>query len=149
MSSMRAGVASLVRRAFAARRPLGVGATTSSCSISSSARCATALPAAGAPSSLRSSTTGSGSGIRPLCSSSSGKKQQLQQQLQQRSGLSTLRRGLSGPQSARLRLPMRGLEEFRDPEIVKVRERRDNATQQEYHWQSIKEAAHTQTRRMT
>eukprot|EP00903_Cladosiphon_okamuranus_P010183 g9642.t1 len=39
---------------------------------------------------------------------------------QQQSGLSTLRRGLTGPLSARLRLPMRGLEEFRDPEIVKA-----------------------------
>lgn len=39
---------------------------------------------------------------------------------QQRAELSTLRRGVTGPLSARVRLPMRGLEEFRDPEIIKV-----------------------------
>eukprot|EP00904_Undaria_pinnatifida_P013989 jgi/Undpi1/9720/HiC_scaffold_27.g12176.m1 len=48
------------------------------------------------------------------CSSSSS------QQHQQRAGLSTTRRGLTGPLSSRLRLPMRGLEDFRDPEIVKA-----------------------------
>ncbi|CAN0287681.1 unnamed protein product [Pylaiella littoralis] len=114
MASMRAGVVSLLRRAFAARRPpLGM----TSCSFSSSVRCLTAVSV---PSSLRHS--GSSSRVGPQCSSSGSSKQQHKhkEKQQQRSGLSTLRRGLSGPHSARLRLPMRGLEEFRDPEVVKA-----------------------------
>ncbi|CAN0195824.1 unnamed protein product [Laminaria digitata] len=95
----RTAVSSLVRRAFAARRPLDV--TSSSSSPSSC--CRMLLPT----SSHTKTASGAGLGCCSL-------------QHQQRAGLSTLRRGLTGPLSSRLRLPLRGLEEFRDPEIVKA-----------------------------
>lgn len=94
----RTAVSSLVRRAFAARRPLDV--TSSSC-------CRPAFAGMLPTPSHTNTTAGAGMGY---CS----------QQNQQRAGLSTLRRGLTGPLSSRLRLPMRSLEDFRDPEIVKV-----------------------------
>lgn len=125
MSSVRSRVASLVRRAFTARRPL---VATISSPFSTHTSSATAATAAGAsPASLLGRTA------RSRQSSSSGNKHILQHQKlhqhlhQQKSGLSTLRRGLTGPLSARLRLPMRGLEEFRDPEIVKVNEHKPTA----------------------
>lgn len=88
-------VPSFLRQSVAARRPLA--AVFSSCGRGGLAQAA--APACLAPRVI-------------VCSP--------QQQQQQRAGLSTLRRGLAGPLSARLRLPMRGLEEFRDPEIIKV-----------------------------
>lgn len=42
----------------------------------------------------------------------------------QQARMTTIRGGVTGPLSARVRLPMRGLEEFRDPEIIKVGLRR-------------------------
>lgn len=99
MSMPRTAVSSLVRRAFAARRSLDVTSSSSCCHPAFSGM----LPTPSYPNT----TAGAGMGC---CS----------QQNQQRAGLSTLRRGLTGPLSSRLRLPMRGLEEFRDPEIVKV-----------------------------
>ena len=53
-------------------------------------------------------------------SSCSQKELPYAQQQLQRAGFSTLGRGLTGPMSARKRFPMRGLEEFRDQDIVKV-----------------------------
>lgn len=94
----RTAVSSLVRRAFAARRPLDV--TSSSC-------CRPAFAGMLPTPSHTNTTAGAGMGY-------------YSQQNQQRAGLSTLRRGLTGPLSSRLRLPMRSLEDFRDPEIVKV-----------------------------
>ena len=100
MSIPRATVSSLLRRAFAARRPLDVTSSSSCC-----------RPAfAGKLPTLSHTDTTAGAGMG-CCS----------QLNQQRAGLCTLRRGLTGPLSSRLRLPMRGLEEFRDLEIVKVR----------------------------
>lgn len=102
MSAMRSGVvSSLLRRAFAVRRPPVVSTSSSFSPI-----CSTTMPAAPRSTAERS------------CSGS-----QHVPHRHQRAGLSTLRRGLTGPLSARLRLPMRGLEEFRDPEVVKVRVR--------------------------
>ncbi|CAM9506117.1 unnamed protein product [Ectocarpus fasciculatus] len=99
MSAMRNGVvSSLLRRAFAVRRP------PVSTSSSFSPICRTTVPAATRSTAERSSCSGG---------------QHVPHQ-HQRAGLSTLRRGLTGPLSARLRLPMRGLEEFRDPEVVKA-----------------------------
>ncbi|CAN0025373.1 unnamed protein product [Ectocarpus sp. 12 AP-2014] len=100
MSAMRSGaVSSLLRRAFAVRRP-----PTVSTSSSFSPICSTTIPAAAPRSTPERSCSGS----------------QHVPHRHQRAGLSTLRRGLTGPLSARLRLPMRGLEEFRDPEVVKA-----------------------------
>eukprot|EP00752_Nemacystus_decipiens_P016761 g14999.t1 len=115
MTSMRGNVTSLVRRAFTARRPL-VATTSPSFSIHTSSSPATALGASAVSLLGRTARPGQSAGS----SSSNENAQQHQHQHQQRSGLSTLRRGLTGPLSARLRLPMRGLEEFRDPEIVKA-----------------------------
>lgn len=102
MSAMRSGVvSSLLRRAFAVRRP----PVSTPSSFLTSPICRTTVPAATRSTAERSSCSGG---------------QHVPHQ-HQRAGLSTLRRGLTGPLSARLRLPMRGLEEFRDPEVVKVR----------------------------
>lgn len=62
---------------------------------------------------------------RPLLGASCSEQQhQAQvrqlQHLPQRAEFSTLRRRPTGPMSARAWLPMRGLEEFRDPHPVKV-----------------------------
>ncbi|CAM9455753.1 unnamed protein product [Scytosiphon promiscuus] len=124
MASMHSSgvVSSLVRRAFAVRRPL-VGTPSSFSSICTT----TSLPATAVAPGLvlgsccsSSSSSNRSSSSRGVGQGGNGGQQHLHVPQQQRAGLSTLRRGLTGPLSARQRLPMRGLEEFTDTEIVKA-----------------------------
>lgn len=105
--SLNMRAANLFRQAFAVRRPLTVS-LPSSCVRHHHAF----------PSGMANATISAPCTVPNSLFIAGGCTQQYQ--LCQRAGLSTLRRGLTGPFSARVRLPMRGLEEFRDFKIVKV-----------------------------